>query len=896
MATPNDNTLIAAQILIEVKDALNSVKVLDSAIGTSALKISNWAKIIKAESEKTGRSIAEITEEFVKLNNATKAGALGKFNIPNKVIQDAGKLAESIGDTGNKADDAGNKMQNAGNKGKGAFERVLSATNILNITFGILASTLIRNVLGAFQQMFQTAIKGLKEMESAIFNIENAERKLSKMGIEISVKGLKETIEGIQELDPTLSKFQATELVSVLSSKVAPALKLGEDNISSLAKSITILALRNRSLGKSFEEVESQAITALLSGRVTQGINQLGVKINDQIVLEEAINTKLVANEDAYKALNAQQQERINVLAIQSILEKNVAEEIESLPRYMQTVTGLSGQLNAEWTDVLTSLGEKFSPLIKEILALLIDILQKTNDWIEENEEGITLFINSLADLLGAYNDWKDAQDSISETFDNLAEKGKAIGYIKEFLLGIKDALTEIIQRMFIFIPGLGQLVYSFGQLKRSVEGLTNIKKGLDEIVNIIDKKFPGAKQKWDELFHPQSPETPTSPVVPDASGALDEEAKEAEKAAEKLQDIMQDNADKLADIERDYKRKIQDINRDYNEKLADIARNSARAREDATRNYAEKVEDIERDAAEKIAEAQEDYRKKEIDREAEYQRKLRDLREKFLFDLEDALRERDARQVLRLMRQYNLDKRNLEERRQLERQEAAQNLAEKLQDIEFEKQKKLEAAKREYEEKLAEIKRGEARERAEASRWKQRQLEDARIWYQRQLADQREFLRRKLADLQQAYAQQLAMQQQMQNALNQTSGVLGYNTSSGGNSGVLGYNTSSSGNFSPFSQNSGFRPYGFAEGGTLIAKRPTVAMFGESGAEMVNFTPLNKSGTNIGKVFGDIGGLGGAGGQISLRVMLSEGLIAEIVDASMNNVASHIEYTRRSA
>lgn len=86
---------------------------------------------------------------------------------------------------------------------------------------------------------------------------------------------------------------------------------------------------------------------------------------------------------------------------------------------------------------------------------------------------------------------------------------------------------------------------------------------------------------------------------------------------------------------------------------------------------------------------------------------------------------------------------------------------------------------------------------------------------------------------------------------------------------------------------------YQFAEGGTLIANKSTLAMFGERGAEAATFTPLNRTGRNVGQVFGDVGG--GGNSSLALSIQLSDGLIAEIVDTSLDNVAVAFERESRS-
>jgi hypothetical protein len=101
---------------------------------------------------------------------------------------------------------------------------------------------------------------------------------------------------------------------------------------------------------------------------------------------------------------------------------------------------------------------------------------------------------------------------------------------------------------------------------------------------------------------------------------------------------------------------------------------------------------------------------------------------------------------------------------------------------------------------------------------------------------------------------------------------------------------------FNPFAGNltlpeqgeKGNKDLKFKEGGTLLATRPTRAMFGEGGPELVSFTPLNRIGKNINKVFGGNSG-GGVSGQIRIMVDLSPDLEGRIVENSMNSVADVI-------
>jgi hypothetical protein len=820
MVAPNSPIdIIVTRILVEAQQASAELKRFGIVVDETARKTQTSAALIEAVSKKLGVG----------------------YGVAAKIV---GQLNANLGLTEKQLNDVAVSMDKADRNG--AFSRTLSGVNALRIALGALVSILIFQVLQAFSSMVQGALKGLTEIEAAMFNLATAEEKLSKMGVEITPQGLDELIEKLQILDPMLSKFQATELVSTLATKVAPVARLSTEELGSLAEIITILAVKNKALGKSFEEVQQQVITGLLSGRVTTGINQLGAKITEQAVQEEALRLQLVATTEQYKKLNAESKARVDILAITSLLEGQQAEEMSRLPEFMQTATGLIGEAQAKFQNVLTSIGQALAPILKSVLRIIIDILEKTNQWLDDNKEGIGIVTNLWAEFINA-------------------------------LGGIKGLGNLLGAALSLIIP----------PLTIGLRIATAIVEKLQQLANI----FPRLKG----LFGSVATDTPTAPSDFRLAESVEQEAEKAKEATKKLQDIMQDNADKLADIERDYQRKREDIARDFSEKIADIARDTARKREDAERDYSQKIEDINRSANEKIAEAQADFRKKEEDREKEYQNRLRELREKFLFDLEDALRARDARQVLRLIRQFELDKKNLEERRKLQKKDDAANLQQKLEEIERERQLKLEAAKREYDDKLEEIARGEARALAEARRWQSRQLADARLHYQRQLADQRAFLARKLADLQQAYAQELAMANNFQSSLS------GLQTTQAGTSipsaSFTPYNAPQagigSGLYNPYDIRSIYQKLGipgFADGGTMVARKPTLALFGEKTPEIASFTPINKVNGN-----GGLSGGGGMGGSLDLRISISEGLIADIVEASLESVAAHVEHVRRS-
>ena len=87
-------------------------------------------------------------------------------------------------------------------------------------------------------------------------------------------------------------------------------------------------------------------------------------------------------------------------------------------------------------------------------------------------------------------------------------------------------------------------------------------------------------------------------------------------------------------------------------------------------------------------------------------------------------------------------------------------------------------------------------------------------------------------------------------------------------------------------------RARGYAQGGSFIANSPTAAIFGEGGQpEQVTITPLSVGRSNL-TATGD--GAGGAGGKLALEILLSENLVANIVENTLGEVSTAIETARR--
>ena len=200
--------------------------------------------------------------------------------------------------------------------------------------------------------------------------------------------------------------------------------------------------------------------------------------------------------------------------------------------------------------------------------------------------------------------------------------------------------------------------------------------------------------------------------------------------------DLEQDHLDKLEEITADGVKELQEIWEDYQSKLSDIQLDLTREIEDAWTDYYRELSDIDNDYRSSVQDANRKYHDEEIKAERDYQEKLRRLREEFLFDLEDALRQRDALQVLRLVRRYNLDKEQLNRQNEDEKQERADDFRSEMEEL-----------RREAAEKRREAWESLQQQIADANLAAERKREDAEADYQQSLVDLKEKLEEEKAE-----------------------------------------------------------------------------------------------------------------------------------------------------
>ena len=370
----------------------------------------------------------------------------------------------------------------------------------------------------------------------------------------------------------------------------------------------------------------------------------------------------------------------------------------------------------------------------------------------------IVAVIDALAGLIGLINTTKDTLDSFNTSSEDTEKK---MGDFSEWFGVLQTALT-VIQLIFLgFMTIAGAIVTAIGALADFVSyfrgdktfnelGLSLGKRFADGFIQSVItglKPLIAGKNGWlanrlrsaleglenmSAIVRVKAGETPTQGLPDTPTG----DAKDAEGASadlqeldDKLKEIIQDAEEARDKLDLLKDQKEIDLNIKVEQKKDDIDLEYRRKAEDAARDLAKKIEDINRDARQRAEEAKQKAREDELQKELELAQKLKELRQQFLNDLEDALHARDARQVLRLIRDYNNEKQKILDKNALDEQLSKLKLKNELENIEAERKAKIASAQLEYKQKLEDLAIAKKRELEELAIWKQREFEEIQRW-----------------------------------------------------------------------------------------------------------------------------------------------------------------------
>lgn len=525
-------------------------------------------------------------------------------------------------------------------------------------------------------------------------------------------------------------------------------------------------------------------------------------------------------------------------------------------------------------TDGLVESAEAYDKLTAEqkqqveVLALINILQESTNQNLESQGE----YLDSISGKTDVMNKlWKELSTVTGTTFGLAIKLG--IDIINN---GLKGMISVVLLGREAYVSFFSMMVTNLYTVQSALDGnIHSLEEWNKEWLSTYERS---KEQMIAAMGGGIGIDTPTA-EVPDIELPLPDD---------KLPEALEKMNDAIIDEQIKFGHDMEDITIDYERKRYDITLEYARKRADAETDYRNKVRDINSDYANEIndinqrqAEDEQKRKNDELEKEAEFQNKMRELKENYLMDLEDALHERDARAVLRLIKQYNLDKTQAERERALEREKSKRDLEEsnarfarQRAEAERERQAKLAEARLEYQDKLKELAEQEKREREDAERQYQRKMEDLEREMRNRLAIVaanliQEFNLTKdgldaILSLYRTYYEEIAKIYAAMNAA-----LSGLTPPRGG--------TPTPNRPQAPKPNNGLRPAGLSDGG--------------------NITSLNKNGADVNRIFASLGdgSQDSAGGNLALEVMLSPDLEARIVKNTLNRTAAVISRVQNS-
>lgn len=750
---------------------------------------------------------------------------------------------------------------------------------------GITAVTAVRDLINVLKD----AIKKGLEFQYTLFTFEVAVRGLQRVGLDATLDEWRDLIESIKKQFPIFPRQQITESVA-LAGLMTREFGFTADQIAEVVRMSAVLA---EITGKDLHEAV-RGITYAIGSGYFESLQRAGINISRQIVAEEALRQ---GYEGSYTALD----QNVRALITYNIIQKNLAAVQVDAGKIMETAAGQVKAVQAAWEDLLAAIGMTITDS-KSVIKALGDIAKGINGLrdavvILDSTVGSSTALKMLGSpptgLVSLMIDlWK-------RVIDYRIEQVKAQSEFQTFVSNTERGIQIIIDKWKEWL----RLIPGGAALLRNVEDALKPEDILGDIGTEMPRKSREAMMadlaEWKGEI---------TSITQEINEAIEEEEEAAAKRRldiwqdyfRSLQQLALDHQRRMADLETDYYRDLDDINTDY---LQDI--------EDENRDYANDVAEAAQESAGRRADAERKYRDQELIAELRFQERLRQLREGFLFDLEDAVRERDARQIIRLTRQYNMERDQLIREEEINKKERWLAYQRQLQDIDRQKQERMNRLYQEHVDRLREIDIQAERERQRALLEWERKKEDEELRYQQDKEDRQAKLQEQLADLKadtDARIQEIItgllkeheVTREMLDAIaREYEAVYG---PGGRIDRAFAYYRALLASFvqpGDYKPRGPIPPAGHAEGGTKIVTKPTYELFGEAGPEMVTFTPLSRAGVDVGRVQGGVpagmGGRGGGNGRLLVEVRLDDGLEYRIVDQAMGELADVITRIERA-
>jgi len=325
----------------------------------------------------------------------------------------------------------------------------------------------------------------------------------------------------------------------------------------------------------------------------------------------------------------------------------------------------------------------------------------------------------------------------------------------------------------------------------------------------------------------------------------------------------------------------------DLERRLDQITERFGERRRKLVMQYTKAIEDIDEQSAERRKEATRQYHIEDERALEDHKIRMRQIEEEYLWDLVDAVRERDAKAVLMAKRRYEQERKREKQDYKLEKRRRDEDFKLELRDIEYQRRMRRAQRLEEFNERMAELEYQEALERQKAQENHNQKMRDLHKRFFEELRLKIDHITEDL-DLDDEHYQELAKR------------LLAYWGAQGYHQQVLDYALANTAQYAsamrsilegiyggaqaPATRTTGGMSGVYQRGGTMYATSPTMIKVGET-PERVDITRLSAA-TGAVREPRATSGPGGGKLQVDLNVLADDRLIVEVADQTMNEVA----------
>lgn len=697
------------------------------------------------------------------------------------------------------------------------------AGTIKQVAAGLGIFVSIASVVRGVVRILKEAVQNAITFNQSIFTLQTGIRAMQRSGLDVTFESMSNSINKIRE---EFKVFSTQDIVQGYSLATVKMRQLGasQEQLNTLMDEAGKLAILS---GQNISDVAQDISYAITTG-YSRTLKNLGIAFSRQMLDAEAAAMGI---KGAYTSLNSQ----TKLLIAQSLIERQLKGYAGDISEYYKTQAGQLEMAQASLKESSTSLGESLLPAWAAIVSK------------------IAIWVDGLV----------TARDVIKQIWDNTN-----LGF------GKKWNLTQLfVEGQFKGTAGLiKQAMINAGYIKDDQFTLPGMKD--QNIAKAIAKSMGGLSEADQE-------------IVQTAFNALKDDYESAyQDMMEKIADINAKAEEDLLKAKEDFYQKSIDLDNKYQQQLDDLATKQNLATTDAYSDYQFDLESIQIDYQNSKADLQEKYNQESLNKEIELQRKLDELRDKAFFDLDEAVRTRDARKARSIIRQYNFDRAQaikdasnatVDRQAQFQRELAdlARQANRRAEERRIEYQRKLDELALEYQREQDQALLNHQRDEAELTKWLEDERNQIRKNQRDEINDAQQALNKKLQKLGEAYVKEYGMNVALVSALQSLWNGYYANTP---------LNNSAIANFTKGLQNymNGVNTPTLLSSGIGVGKTGLAANTAITNISTATMHQLPASQIPTSSV-------PSASGTVQIEVALGDGLIGQIVNSSLQSLRNII-------